>query len=133
MTTSLQQAAQDMLGAMTENSWLNSYEKLRMALEAELAQSTEPVAWRKLRSDGITWALLHQNVGWKEPYNLEPLYLHPAMTVPEGYALVPIEPTKEMLLAGRNTPCTSDEDDVDKDYRAVFMAMIAAHKMGVQE
>jgi len=30
---------------------------------------------------------------------LKPLYLHPAPSVPEGYQLVPIEPTKAMMWA----------------------------------
>ncbi len=47
------------------------------------------------------------------------------VAVPSGWALVPIEPTEEMIAAGRATPCT-DEEDMDDDYRAVYKAMLAA-------
>jgi len=50
----------------------------------------------------------------------------PAVGVPDGYVLVPVEPTPEMIRQGRITPCTADEMDADDDYRAVYKAMLAA-------
>lgn len=47
------------------------------------------------------------------------------VAVPAGWALVPINPTEEMIAAGRATPCT-DEEDMDDDYRVVYKAMLAA-------
>lgn len=47
--------------------------------------------------------------------------------VPEGYALVPVEPTPEMLQAGADEPLAGEADeDAPEDYRAVYKAMLAA-------
>jgi hypothetical protein len=51
----------------------------------------------------------------------------PEPKVPAGFALVPVEPTPEMISAGRTTPMPSDSEfDEDDDYRAVYKAMCAA-------
>ena len=55
------------------------------------------------------------------------------VVVPPGYALVPIEPTPEMIAAGRDYPCVVDdytEQSVVDDYRAVYKAMLAAAPQG---
>lgn len=46
--------------------------------------------------------------------------------VVEGWKLVPVEPTPEMIRQGRITPCTADELDADDDYRAVYKSMLSA-------
>ena len=48
--------------------------------------------------------------------------------VPVGpWRLVPVEPTAEMLDAGRDTPLAGEEDaDAPEDYKAVYAAMLAA-------
>jgi uncharacterized protein YbdZ (MbtH family) len=47
--------------------------------------------------------------------------------VPAGWRLVPIEPTQEMLDAGRDTPLAGNDDvDAPEDYKAVYCAMLAA-------
>ena len=47
-----------------------------------------------------------------------PLYLHPAPSVPEGYQLVPIEPTEVMIAAGRQLG--------DVSYGDIYKAMLSA-------
>ena len=57
----------------------------------------------------------------------DPLFLSP--TIPEGMALVPIEPTTAMIYAGINTPVTDTGDEIadrPDDYRAVWKSMISA-------
>ena len=57
------------------------------------------------------------------------LYVAPVavQAVPAGFVLVPVEPTPEMVNAGRTTPMPSDSEwDEDDDYRAVYKAMLAA-------
>lgn len=44
-----------------------------------------------------------------------------------GWRLVPMEPTPEMLQAGADEPLAGDsDDDAPEDYRAVYKAMLAA-------
>jgi hypothetical protein len=46
----------------------------------------------------------------------------------QEWKLVPVEPTKEMFLAGHAVPCSpsQDEDAWFEDYRSVYQAMIQA-------
>lgn len=49
------------------------------------------------------------------------------MNIPEGYVLVPVELTQEMIQAGIDTECvdTGDEDfDEKQDYRAVYKSFL---------
>lgn len=49
------------------------------------------------------------------------------MNIPEGYVLVPVELTQEMIQAGIDTECvdTGDEDfDETQDYRAVYKSFL---------
>jgi hypothetical protein len=45
--------------------------------------------------------------------------------VPEGYKLLPVDPTPEMIMAGINTDLSETTEEAD-DYRNVYAAMIAA-------
>ena len=57
-----------------------------------------------------------------------PLYKKPQPAIPEGYQLVPIEPTEEMIEAGNKAfMCGSSVDLIQRTYKA----MIAAKKEGV--
>jgi hypothetical protein len=50
-----------------------------------------------------------------------------SLQVPNGYKLVPVEPTPEMVNAGRICPMPTDTEwDEDEDYSAVYRAMLAA-------
>ena len=54
-----------------------------------------------------------------------------AQQAEQGWVRVPVEPTQEMINAGRTTPMPSDSEfDEDEDYRAVFIAMVAAAPKG---
>ena len=51
------------------------------------------------------------------------------VAVPAGFVLVPIVPTPEMIVAGRNAPCVAEdetEQSVVDDYSAVYKAMLSA-------
>ena len=103
-------------------------DELRARVEAMERQ--EPVAWRR-RSD----------CGWSykaKPVNglvLEPLYLapgaQPAPFIPEGWKLVPIEPTPEMKTAGigvevyQASPPSTDSLTWE-EAAAIYAAMLAA-------
>jgi hypothetical protein len=52
----------------------------------------------------------------------------PQMVVPEGYVLVPAEPTRAMLDAAIATPCAEDQDE---DYVNMYKAMLSAGKEAV--
>ncbi|MFG5778247.1 hypothetical protein ACFIQF_14355 [Comamonas sp. J-3] len=52
--------------------------------------------------------------------------LSQAQAVPDGWKLVPVEPTEEMLQAGRDTPLSGLEEDAPDDYKAVFKSMLSA-------
>jgi hypothetical protein len=49
----------------------------------------------------------------------------PQPVVPEGYVLVPAEPTRAMLDAAIATPCAEDQDE---DYVNMYKAMLSAGK-----
>ena len=57
-------------------------------------------------------------------------YTAPSTKPADGWKLVPIEPTDEMINAGRIAPCTADEMDADDDYRDVYKAMLSAAPQG---
>jgi len=97
------------------------------AVDAERAK--DAVAWRHTNDNGINVVNRYRDPG-EEGWKTEPLYLSPA--IPTGFALVPIEPTMQMLIAGRK----ADEDwlgsEVEEDdgfetgLLAIYKAMIAA-------
>lgn len=74
-----------------------SQELARMALAA---MDSEPVAWRYFKatpSDGGYWILRDYKPNCS---GVEPLYRHAQQpVVPDGYVMVPKEPTEEMLQA----------------------------------
>ena len=63
----------------------------------------EPVAWLQTSvEDGVDTVIARTHKPDKfnaEWWRFDPLYLHPAPSVPEGYVLVPIEPTDAMQEA----------------------------------
>lgn len=49
-----------------------------------------------------------------------------AVPATDGWVLVPLEPTAEMLQAGQDTPVSESDEDAPEDYKAVYRAMLAA-------
>ena len=49
-----------------------------------------------------------------------------AVPATDGWKLVPLEPTAEMLQAGQDTPVSESDEDALEDYKAVYRAMLAA-------
>lgn len=49
-----------------------------------------------------------------------------AVPATDGWKLVPLEPTAEMLQAGQDTPVSESDEDAPEDYKAVYRAMLAA-------
>ena len=101
MTTPLQQAAQELIDRWDSPMWryqqatTDVIAELRKALDAELAQSVEPVAYGDFANGGNIriWTRLANCENIKD---LKPLYLHPPQPqattpVPDGYVLVPKE------------------------------------------
>ena len=85
------EVAQDM--GLIANSVYEAFAKQFLA--AWLAQQ-EPVAWAATSDEGKVEAL-----GFNASRRFDtPLFLAPPPAVPDGYVLVPKEPTKEMLSAG---------------------------------
>ena len=136
MTTPLQQAAQAMIDRWDSTDWKDTphtadyIAELRKALDAEIAQS-EPDCVARIVVFGKDWKLdyLSLPVGVHDLYARSFTYTQPQATTPaasEGYVLVPIEPTIEMLKAGRDTPCSAGPDDIEDDYRSIYKAMLAA-------
>lgn len=76
-------------------------------------EAAEPVAWM----DCDTWKVMK---GTMYPQHDIPLYTHPAPAVPEGWQLVPKEPTREMALAMIDYKVSSSNATV------TYKAMLAA-------
>lgn len=72
------------------------------ALREALAQTEqEPTAWRVEDDAGVLCHFFDKellNYYNKQPYRITQLYLHPA-PIPEGWQLVPVEPTARMRNA----------------------------------
>ena len=49
-----------------------------------------------------------------------------AVPATDGWVLVPLEPTAEMLQAGQDAPVSESDEDAPEDYKAVYRAMLAA-------
>lgn len=87
------------------------------AYEAKLREQ-EPVLWRYKHADEQIWTIaeprnfyantvedtvndIKHYISKGYAYILQPLFEHPA-SIPEGWQLVPIEPTTEMIIAGND-------------------------------
>lgn len=88
----------------------------------------EPVAWRVRVADGWPWHLSddpdrQRDAGWE----VQPLYTRP-VAWPEGYKLVPVEPTEAMLAAARVAPTNSFRSHGPhySDYASIYAAMLSA-------
>jgi hypothetical protein len=121
MSIELKQAAQDALSALeksqphpsnpviglTNQDFINHEEtirQLRTAIqqaEAQQPATGEPVGFTYQAEIEYADSTGGNGAFWRVPPDLDdeavPLYTHPAPSVPEGYALVPIEPTQAML------------------------------------
>lgn len=101
----------------------NAITTLRAAIEA--AEKQEPVAWmgeyniNDIR-DHYTVVMRHKTDFSSMPDRVRPLYTHPQPAIPEGWQLVPVEPTEAMLDAGEMI----DGDGVT--YVDLFKAMLPA-------
>ena len=80
-------------------------------------QSQEPVAWTSEDKEDYSYK--------KSNYFCVPLFLDPQPTIPEGYVLVPKEPTEAMVLAARQ----SHEEEAYLPY-SVYKSMIEAAQGG---
>ena len=112
MTTPLQKAAQALIERWDSPAWKDQphtaeyIAELRKALDAEIAQAVEPVAWgmRRPVTPLVLDIICPEEHARHEGEYTKPLYLHPPQpqattAVPDGYVLVPIEPTPAMWSA----------------------------------
>lgn len=110
----------------------------QLRTEMETLSKQEPVAWMMKWEDhppSFTEDKSDYSAEWQGkvtyPENLMPLYpaagAQPAPSVPEGWKLVPIEPTDEMLTSIRERHwVTSGCQFCESDYRKAYAAMLAA-------
>jgi len=93
-----------------------AYSKLRAAIEA--AEKQEPVAWLDLVKvkNGMAYATTVKITSKQTP-----LYATPQPAIPEGWQLVPVESTPEMVSAASRTRISATPWPV-----AVYKAMLAA-------
>lgn len=108
-------------------------EVVKAALGRLLAHpvASEPVAWL---TGEVVWSgeASARNHARAHRLVVEPLYRHPpAPVIPKGYALVPIDPTPEMIMAGIDNNPTSRNEDTDQGFPAqiandVYRAMLSA-------
>ncbi|HCF9030837.1 TPA: DUF551 domain-containing protein [Klebsiella pneumoniae] len=96
-------------------------ERIELAQIALAALDSEPVAWRRFQetpTDGGYWILYDYRPNCS---GVEPLYRHAQQpVVPDGYVMVPKEPTDEMLAAAKEwTGLTSTAE-------VVYIKMLAA-------
>ncbi len=89
----MKRAAQCMSRMLNDGEWYNPRKILDDLFDAiEEMEKAEPVAW--MSKDGSASQFAHPWV-----VDPKPLYTHP-VPIPEGWQLVPVEPTQEMLDAG---------------------------------
>lgn len=136
MNTPLQKAAQAMIDRWDSTDWKDTphtahyIAELRKTLDAELAQSVEPVAWAMRRADGLVLDVIcpDEHESHEGEYTM-PLYLHPPQpqattpVVPEGYVLVPVEPTPAMCAEGLEDEGLTIKDGFKYAY-ALYTCMI---------
>ena len=95
-------------------------ESLRAAIEQY--EAAEPFAWRYYQQG--FWHFTDEKREWYNGVNVEeviPLYTHHAPAVPEGWQLVPKEPTEEMRNAFANGTIGFDRL-TSNAYRAMLSA-----------
>ena len=138
VTTPLQKAAQAVLKDWDNSTYLEeSIAELRKALDAEIAQSVEPVAWVRFARKKPTVTSLSffsdlTPLQKAHGFVSTPLcHCHPPQPqattpVPEGYVLVPIEPTGEELTKGVHAMRLFATQDSLIDFRLGYKAMLAA-------
>jgi hypothetical protein len=98
-----------------------------MAWEAWQAalQSGEPVAWMSPNKQSLEFSRPDTVYG----SHTIPLYASPQPVVPEGYVLVPVEPTEAMLMAWFSATRESSEGVGTLGYfRAAYKALLSAGK-----
>lgn len=94
----------------------------------DMSKELKPVAWM-WEHYGIHTTTNKSNALDLERFgvNLTPLY-----AIPEGYALVPVEPTVEMLKSGANEIpvafCPDDFDPFEYDAKMAYKAMVKAYQ-----
>lgn len=113
--------------------------------QSQVVQQADPVAWVLFRrdDDGLDPVTFYGGKEkpegvFKDRFELHGVYTRKVPNTPQltqqaeqGWVRVPVEPTQEMITAGRTTPMPSDSEfDEDEDYRAVFIAMVAAAPKG---
>jgi hypothetical protein len=98
------------------------------AWQAALQHSGEPVAWMSPNKQSLEFSRPDTVYG----SHTIPLYASPQPVVPEGYVLVPVEPTEAMLMAWFSATRESSEGVGTLGYfRAAYKALLSAGKEDV--
>lgn len=103
-------------------------ERDRLRAELDALKSQAPIAYMYEYTwpmDGSPfWRRDSQEWYGQQAKSSRPLYAKPMPSIPDGYQLVPIEPTNEMILAAQSYPRHMPP-------RATYRLMLAAAKEGV--
>ena len=92
-------------------------------IEAKM-RDQKPFAWyQPVESDKDGWMYIGKDKNWMGYLGTwrenQPLYKHPA-PIPEGYALVPVEPTEAMLI--QITPVSAELSEWKANYKEMLAA-----------
>lgn len=111
-------------GVRAYGTQVQTYEAA-LAAELEAMAEQEPVAWIDLRNDGTYLRHLTNNPEQGDV----PIYTTPQLgQIPDGWQLVPIEPTKGMVSQGyaTNRFCQRNFGVYGADPKTLYRAMLAA-------
>ncbi len=118
--------------ALTKYQIQNFARRLIAAVDAE--RGAEPVSYEYQDRDGNWKPFIDRNhyVNTRKDgtWPIRELYLHPAPATPEGWQLVPKEPTTTMWLAGQNAAIYDDAGEQmimsGKQVSDIYKTMLAA-------
>ena len=91
---------------------------LRSAIEE--MEKANPVAWLDDHDSDNINLIPPKYITEYGRKNCKPLYTNPP--IPEGWQLVPIEPTEDMLDAAKRSGATGGDIDISNDYKAMLVA-----------
>lgn len=124
--TTLRQAAEQIIAWYAEGPRPTGDDVVDTLREALDQPEQEPVAYRTVNNVGAY--VYHSADRLPNEYGLrgEALYLHPAPTIPEGWQLVPNEPTMEMVAAGNDYAASTVNSGSRPTIAGYYTAMLAA-------
>ncbi|ELF3124773.1 hypothetical protein U3D69_002734 [Salmonella enterica] len=127
MTTITKERIELFVKSPLEN-WLTRGEQMELACIALASLDAEPIGYMN-RFTGRVFSLDEQPGADTDTAVYEPVYAAPPLPVaPEGYALVPVEPTDEMIAAAMNCEDVlfNSDESFCVQFGNIYEAMLAA-------